>query len=296
MAGSETKCGLVCIIGLPNAGKSTLVNQIVGTKVSIVSPKKQTTRFRLCGIAMRGQSQIVLVDTPGVFETAGDMERSMVEAAWRGLHEADIVLHLVDASVKQPLGKNKFILQKMGTGKKTVLVLNKTDLVHKPDLLAAAAALNEAHPYAATFMVSALKGTGAGDLADFLGGALPQGPYLYDEDQISNMPMRIMAAEITREKIFEQLYQELPHAAYVETEHWEAFDNGSVKIDQVIFVKKESQKSIVLGKGGARIKQIGQAARLELEKIYGQRFHLKLFVKVQEDWQKREDFRALFHD
>lgn len=286
----ETRCGFISVIGLPNAGKSTLINTLVGSKISIVSKKVQTTRQRVLGILIHDKAQIILIDTPGVFSPQKTLERAMVGAAFEALDEADITLHLVDASRKDVAAKNEIIFKKITDDKKpAVLVLNKTDQVNKPDLLALAAALNEQHDYAATFMISGLKGTGTQDLLKDLAKRVPAGPYLFEEDQITDMPMRLMAAEITREKIFEQLYRELPHSTLVETEEWEEFKNGDVKISQVIFVQRETQKAIILGKGGNQIKKIGAASRAELEKIFDRTVHLKLFVKVEENWMERGD-------
>jgi GTPase len=293
-SGVATRCGLACVIGLPNAGKSTFVNALVGEKVSIVSPKKQTTRFRVCGIVMEGNAQVVLVDTPGIFAAQKNFERTMVDAAWQALGDADAVIHIVDAAARGALEKNDLILKNLPGGKPVILVLNKIDLAQKPDLLDLAQKFNQTFDYKATFMVSALKKNRIQDVTKEIVSHLPRGPFLFDPEQTSDLPMRLVAAEITREKIFHQLYQELPYSIFVETEHWENFDNGSVKIHQMIYVQKESQKSIVVGKGGSRIKEIGQAARLELEELTGRRVHLNLLVKVQEDWQEREEYFRLF--
>lgn len=289
MPDQSTRCGFVSVIGLPNAGKSTLINTLVGTKVSIVSAKVQTTRTRVLGILTSGAAQIILIDTPGIFDARKTMERAMVGAAYEALDESDIVMHIVDASKKNILDKNKEIIGKIPAGKKCILVLNKIDLVSKPDLLALAAAFNALRNYDATFMISALKGKGSHDMLAPLSKLLPEGPWHFAEDEITDMPMRMMAAEITREKIFNLLHHELPHSTLVHTEHWEEFRDGSVKIDQVIYVARDSQKAIVLGKGGARIKQIGQLARLELEQLFEMRVHLKLLVKVQENWAERPE-------
>lgn len=290
---TSTRAGFVCIIGLPNAGKSTLVNKLVGAKVSIVSRKVQTTRSRVLGIAMHEegdvQAQVVLVDTPGVFKPKKTLERAMVGAAWDALEDADIAVHLVDISAKDPVGNSKFIAGKLPAGKKAVLVLNKTDQVDKIKLLALSAELNTLADYQATFMISALKGQGTKDLLAMLAAAMPEGPYLFDPELITDMPMRLMAAEITREKIFNQLHQELPHSTFVHTEQWEEFENGSIKIGQAIHVQRDSQKAIVLGKGGRQIKKIGEAARKELEELLETRVHLSLFVKVQADWAERAE-------
>lgn len=280
----DTSCGFVSVLGLPNAGKSTLVNTLAGQKVSIVSRKVQTTRCRVLGIVMQGPAQIVLIDTPGIFMPKKTLEKAMVAAAWESIKDADIALHLVDATRKNAAQENKIIAERLPGPEKSILVLNKTDKVNKPDLLALSQSMNEEFAYVATFMVSALKENGTDDLLHDLAGRMPDGPWMFPEDQVTDMPMRLLAAEITREKIFEQLHQELPYAIMVETEHWEEFDNGSVKIDQLIYVQKDSQKGIVLGKGGSQVKKIGAASRTALEDILGRRVHLKLFVKVRENW------------
>jgi len=290
----ETFCGFVSVLGLPNSGKSTLINALVGAKVSIVSRKVQTTRSRVLGIAVHNSAQIILIDTPGIFAPKKTLEKAMVAAAWDSLQEADLIVHLVDASDKRAIEQNALIGARLQNSKSSILVLNKTDKIAKPDLLALSLALNEKTAYRATFMVSALKGEGLSDLKDFLASHLPEGPFLFPEDQMTDVPMRILAAEITREKLFDQLHQELPYAVMVETENWENFDNGSVEIDQVIYVLKDNQKGIVLGKGGSRIKKIGQDARLELEDIIGAPVHLKLFVKVKQDWtENAESLRSM---
>lgn len=285
----NTRCGFVSVIGLPNAGKSTLINALVGTKISIVSAKVQTTRTRVLGIIPYEQTQIILIDTPGIFNAQKIMERAMVGAAYEALDESEIVMHIVDASKKNIVRHNAQLIEKFPNNKPVILVLNKTDLVSKPDLLQMTLAMNDAFDYAATFMISALKGQGLKDILKPLSAMLPEGPWLFGEDEITDMPMRMMAAEITREKIFNQLHQELPQSTMVHTESWEVFDNGSVKIDQVVVVQRESQKAIVLGKGGLRIKQIGQEAREELEKLFEMRIHLKIHVKVQENWADRPE-------
>lgn len=287
----KTSCGFVSVIGLPNAGKSTLINYLVGTKVSIVSPKTHTTRNRILAIAIHDQAQIILIDTPGIFDAGGarTMEKAMVGAAFDALDDSEFAIHLVDVAMKNPLGKNKAIIEKLPTNKPVLLVFNKTDKVKKEELLVLAAAFNEAYDYDSTFMISALKGHGTKDLLAHLAKNLSAGPWLFDEDQITDMPMRLMAAEITREKIFNQLHQELPYSAMVYTEDWEHFDNGSIKIGQIILVERVTQKAIVLGKGGARIKQIGKEAREELETIFDARIHLKLFVKVKDNWAENPE-------
>lgn len=290
---NDKRCGFVAVLGLPNAGKSTLVNALVGSKVSIVSKRVQTTRCRVLGIALHEKSQVILIDTPGIFAPEKTLEKVMVKAAWDALEQTDVIIHIVDAGIKDAARKNQEIIRGLPEKATILLVLNKTDKVAKPDLLALSQALNTAYPYAATFMISALKNEGTADILRDLAGRVAQGSWIFEEDQITDMPMRLLAAEITREKIFEMLYQELPYAVLVETEKWENFNNGSVKIDQVIYVQRDSQKAIVLGKGGNQIKTIGAASRLELEQIMGARVHLKLFVKVQENWAERAENYAL---
>lgn len=285
-----TRCGFVAVLGLPNAGKSTLVNALVGTKVSIVSKRVQTTRTRVLGIAIHDQSQIILLDTPGIFAPKKTLEKAMVRAAWNTLEEGEIFLHIVDAGHSNVTEKNRIILDRLPKDKPCFLVLNKIDEVSKPDLLTISADMNALFPYAQTFMISALKGQGLEALQKALAESVSEGPWAFPEDQITDTPMRLLAAEITREKIFEKLYQELPYSIFVETENWENFDNGDVKIEQVVYVDRDSQKGIVLGKGGQQIKKIGLESRLELEKILERRVHLKIHVKLQEDWAERSEF------
>lgn len=291
---TQTRCGFVSILGLPNAGKSTLVNTIVGAKVSIVSKKVQTTRTRVLGIAIEDQTQVILIDTPGIFKPKKTLEKAMVNAALSSFEDADFIVHLVDVTQKNPLENNRMIFDSLKGQENVILVLNKIDRIEKTSLLKTAQALNEACPYIATFMISAINGKGVKDLTAYLTKILPEGGWLFPEDQMSDMPMRLLAAEITREKIFHQLHQEIPYAVFIDTEAWEEFDNGSVKISQVVYIEKDSQKAILLGKRGSRIKEIGQAARLELEEIMEQKVHLKLFVKVQENWAERTENYALF--
>ncbi len=287
------KCGFVSVLGLPNAGKSTLVNALVGSKVSIVSKKVQTTRCRVLGIAMDGDSQIILMDTPGIFMPKKTLEKAMVGAAWNTLDQADAVVHLVDATNKKALQTNEIIATKLPADKRCILVLNKIDSVQKEELLKMATDFNARFNYEATFMISALKGHGVKDVLSFLGKQMPEGEFMFDPEQSTDMPMRFMAAEITREKIFHQLHEELPYAALVETEEWENFDNGDYKISQIIYVQKDSQKAIVVGKGGHQIKELGAKARAEMEAIFGAKVHLKLFVKVQENWAEKVENLAL---
>jgi len=283
MSTQDQKFGSCALVGLPNVGKSTLTNALVGSKVSIVTRKVQTTRCRITGIMIQDNSQIVLVDTPGVFAPKTKLDQAMVGAAWDALDETDIVLHIVDAGGRDPLKQNKALLEKLPEGK-AILILNKIDETNKDVFLKLAADFNDAHPYGATFMISALKQKGLAELRNFITEAMPKSPWGFDEDDLTDMPMRFMAAEITREKIFLQLHEELPYSIFVETETWEQFDNGNVKIGQVIVVQKDSQKAIVLGKGGSRIKKIGESARMDMSETFGFPVHVKLFVKVQKNW------------
>jgi len=278
------RAGFVAIVGAPNVGKSTLLNRLVGAKVSIVSPKVQTTRTRVLGICIEGPAQIIFIDTPGIFQPRRRLDRAMVAAAWIGTADADEVLLLVDAS--RGLDRNTAaIVKKLKRAERTViLAINKVDLLNKPDLLALAAELNEAGAFTDTFMISAETGDGVADLMALLAGRVAAGRWLFPEDQISDMPGRLTAAEITREQLYLQLHKELPYAAAVETESWKDQDDGSLRIEQVVYVERGSQKAIVLGKKGSRVKSIGEAARKELEEIFGRRVHLFLFVKVRGNW------------
>jgi len=282
--GAATRCGFVAVLGAPNVGKSTLVNRLVGAKVSIVSPKVQTTRSRVLGILIEGPSQIVLVDTPGIFAPRRRLDRAMIAAAWGGAADADVVCLLVDCAKPDSDDTRRIVGQLKKSRREAVLVLNKVDLIEKSALLALAARFDSEGLFTDTLMVSALTGEGVGDLLSLLAGRVPEGPWLFPEDQISDMPERLLAAEITREKLYLQLRQELPYAATVETETWTENADGSVRIDQVIFVEKPTQKAIILGKGGQRIKALGAAARTELEDLLERRVHLFVFVKVRERW------------
>jgi GTP-binding protein Era len=289
-----TRCGYVALLGAPNAGKSTLLNRLVGSKLAIVSPKAQTTRARLLGILARGEAQIVLVDTPGIFAPKRRLERAMVNAAWEGAKEADIAVVLVDA--ERGIGADtRRILDGLKTaGKRAVLALNQIDKVKREALLPMAGAISREHEFARVFMISGLTGDGVEDLLDYLAATVPEGPWLFPADEMTDAPLRLLAAEITREQIFLQLHQELPYASTVETEAWEEFADGSVKISQLIHVARDSQKPIMLGKGGSRIKSIGAASRAELEKLLGRRVHLFLQVKVTSDWtEDKERYEAM---
>jgi GTP-binding protein Era len=283
-AASTTRCGFVALIGAPNVGKSTLVNALVGSKVTIVSRKVQTTRALIRGIVIEGKSQIILVDTPGIFAPKRRLDRAMVSTAWSGAHDADLVCVLLDAKSGLDDEADGILAKAAGVDHDKILVINKIDLVPREKLLALAQAANERLKFANTFMISALSGDGVGDLLKSLAAMVPAGPFLYPEDQMSDAPMRQLAAEITREKIFQQLHQELPYQSTVETDSWAERNDKSVRIEQTIFVERESQRKIVLGKGGSAIKSIGAESRKELADILGVPVHLFLFVKVRENW------------
>ena len=279
-----TRCGFIALIGAPNAGKSTLINALVGTKVSIVTPKVQTTRALIRGIAIAGAAQHIFVDPPGIFAPRRRLDRAMVGTAWGSTRDADLVALLIDAK-KGLTEDEKAILRPLADiHAPKILVLNKVDLIGKPALLALTLTLNERATFAATFMISALSGDGVGDLKAWFAARVPPGPWLYPEDQISDAPMRQLAAEITREKLYLRLHQELPYQSTVETEVWKELRDGSVRIEQTIYVERESQRKIVLGKGGQAIKAIGAAARAEIAKAAEQPVHLFLHVKVREGW------------
>ncbi len=285
MAEIRTRCGFVAILGAPNVGKSTLLNRIVGAKVSIVSPKVQTTRTRVLGIALEGDAQLIFIDTPGIFQPKRRLDRAMVAAAWGGAGDADHVLLLVDA--QRGINKDtQAIIDRLKEqeGRKVDLVINKIDLIDKQKLLELTQKLSAEGVFDETFMISAVQGDGVEDLVNYLTAKMPSGPWLFPEDQVSDMPMRLLAAEITREKLYLKLHQELPYATTVETETWEEKDDGSVRIEQTIYVERESQRSIVLGKGGKMIKSIGAESRHDLGEILENKVHLFLFVKVREKW------------
>jgi GTPase len=282
-----TRAGFVALIGEPNAGKSTLLNRMVGAKVSIVTHKVQTTRTRIRGVCMAGQSQIVFVDTPGLFRPRRRLDRAMVAAAWGGATDADIILLLIEAhrgmteGVQAIIDRMRDILPQ---GQPVALAINKIDRVKAETLLALSASLNEAFPFQRTFMISAEKGYGVEDLRDWLAGQVPEGPWLYPEDQLADLPMRMIAAEITREKLTLRLHEELPYQLTVETEKWEDKPDGSARIDQVVYVARDGHKGIVLGNRGETIKSIGQSARMELREFLGREVHLFLTVKVRPGW------------
>ena len=284
MADAGTRAGFVAVLGAPNVGKSTLVNRLVGTKIAIVSPKVQTTRSRLRGIRVVDDVQIVFVDTPGIFAARRRFERAMVHAAWSGAHDADAILLLVDARRGMTAETRAIIDRLRATGRETLVALNKIDLVRRRALLPLAAAVGETGLAAEIFMVSAEKGDGIDDLLGVLQARMPPGPWLYPRDQLADISERLLAAEITREQLFLQLRQELPYAVAVETEGWAAARRGAVRVEQVIYVQRDSHKGIVLGKGGRRIKAIGTAARASLATVLGRPIDLKLFVKVRQHW------------
>lgn len=297
----RTRAGFVAVIGAPNAGKSTFVNALVGTKVSIVSHKVQTTRMPVRGVAMHGDAQLVLVDTPGIFKPRRRLDRAMVKSAWAGAGDADAVLLIVDAAdlaahPDGPAARDTYaILEELKKApRKAALVLNKIDSIKPAELLPLVEKLNAPGAFEQVFMVSALKGDGIGDVADWCASKMPEGPWLYPADQAADIPSRLLAAEITREKLYLRLHDELPYAATVETEKWEEKKDGSARIDQIIYVQREGQKAIVLGKGGKTVKAIGEAARHEMEELFARRIHLFLFVKVRENWaEAREHYREI---
>ena len=290
----DTKCGFIALIGAPNAGKSTLLNALVGSKVSIISHKVQTTRTLIRGIAIERRSQLIFVDTPGIFSPRRRLDRAMVTTAWSGAHEADLVGVLIETR-KGIDEEAEQILQRLGeVTPPKLLILNKIDLVAKEALLALADAANKTAKFEATFMISALTGDGVADLKAWLADRVPPGPWLYPPEQMSDAPVRQLAAEITREKLFERLHQELPYNSTVETEVWKQLRAGDIRIEQTIYVERESQRKIVLGKGGQTIKAIGEAARKEIAEIVEAKVHLFLFVKVREGWgDDPERYRAM---
>ncbi|MBV8564517.1 MAG: GTPase Era [Methylobacteriaceae bacterium] len=284
MSDGATRCGFVALIGAPNAGKSTLLNALVGAKVSIVSRKVQTTRSLVRGIALVGASQIIFVDTPGIFRPKRRLDRAMVSTAWGGAGDADVAALLVDARKGLDAEVDAIIAKLPEIRAPKILILNKTDAIEKTSLLRLAGHLNARLPFAETFMISALTGDGLATLREKLAAMMCPGPWLYPEDQVSDAPMRALAAEITREKIFERLHDELPYQSTVETETWKDQPDGSARIEQTIYVTRESHKKIVIGEGGRTIKAIGSAARPEIAEAAGQKVHLFLFVKVRPDW------------
>jgi GTP-binding protein Era len=303
---APTKAGFAAVIGAPNAGKSTLVNRLVGSKVSIVTPKVQTTRFNVRGVVMDGRVQIVLVDTPGIFKPRRRLDRSMVHAAWSGAEDADVVVHLVDSQAEVAIAAGKatgadrmavedriqITEQLKSAGRQAILALNKIDKMRRDTLLALSRQLFETGAYSEVFMISSATGSGVDDLMGRLSELMPEGPWLYPEDQSADVPMRVLAAEVTREKIYLRLHQELPYSAAVETTAFAEDAKGGVRIEQTIFVEREGQRPIVLGKGGQTLKWIGQKSREELAELMGRPVHLFLHVKVDPRWAERRELYA----
>lgn len=290
---AEEKCGFVALIGAPNAGKSTLLNALVGAKVAIVTHKVQTTRTRITGIGLHEETQLVFIDTPGIFEPKRRLDRAMVSAAWKGSEDAETTVLLVDAKKGVTEEVERILEGLKNAGRTAILALNKIDGIKREGLLALTEKLNESGLFTDTFMISALKGDGVADLKSFLAGLAPTGPWMYPEDQVSDITMRMLAAEITREKVYLRLHDELPYATTVETEKWEERKDGSVRIEQVIHVERETQKGIVIGKGGTMLKTLGKMAREEMEEEFGCRVHLFLHVRTTERWA--ED-RTMYQD
>lgn len=288
---TETRAGFAALIGEPNAGKSTLTNRLVGAKVSIVTHKVQTTRTRIRGVAMEGDAQIVLVDTPGLFRPRRGLDRAMVAAAWGGAADADVVVLLIEAQRGRTEGVDAILaaLRERAPGRPVALAINKIDRVQSERLLEIAADMNAAFPFVRTFMISAERGHGVDDLRRWLAAEMPEGPWLYPEDQIADLPLRMIAAETTREKLTLRLHEELPYNLTVETEAWDERKDGSVRIDQVIYVARDGHKGIVLGKGGETLKAVGQAARAELADFLDRKVHLFLHVKVRPGWQEEAE-------
>ena len=295
MTEAPARCGFVAILGAPNVGKSTLLNRLVGAKVSIVSPKVQTTRMRVLGVAIRDRAQLVFIDTPGIFPPRRRLDRAMVRAAWRGAEEADLVLLLADASRRGIDDDTRRIVDGLkAAGRRVMLALNKIDLIPHEKLLALAATYNAEGLFTDIFMISAATGDGVEDLARALAARVPEGPWHFPEDQLSDLAERLLAAEITREHLFRQLHDELPYELAVEPETWEDFKDGSARIGQVVYIQRESQKPIVLGRGGRRIKAVREAAQAEIGELLGRKVHLFLHVTVREGWpDERDRYRDL---
>ena len=291
MTDTQTRAGFVALIGEPNAGKSTLTNRMVGAKVSIVTHKVQTTRARIRGVAIEGASQLVFVDTPGLFKPTRRLDRAMVAAAWGGAADADVVVLMIEANRGITEGVERILegLQDFGETRKIALAINKIDRIKSEALLALSEKMNEAYPFVATFMISAERGHGVDALKEWLAGEVPEGPWLYPEDQIADLPLRMIAAEMTREKLTLRLHQELPYQLTVETENWEERKDGSCKIDQLIYVMRDGHKGIVLGNKGETIKAVGKAAREELVEFLGRKVHLFLQVKVRPNWLEESE-------
>ncbi|HEY2706651.1 MAG TPA: GTPase Era [Caulobacteraceae bacterium] len=303
-----TRAGFAAVIGAPNAGKSTLVNRLVGSKVTIVTQKAQTTRFPVRGVAIEGESQIVLVDTPGIFRPRRRLDRAMIRAAWSGAQDADAVVHLVDAEAElaaagpKPKAADRLSAEDVRSvieglkrgGRQAILALNKVDRVRRDDLLALTQRLFESEVYAEVFMISALDGSGVADLKARVAALMPEGPWLYPEDQSADLPARMLAAEITREKVYLRVHEELPYSANVETTAFEERKDGSARLEQIIYVEREGQRAILIGRGGQTLRWIGEASRKELADILGRTVHLFLTVKVRENWaEERATFRDL---
>ena len=287
MTEAAPRCGFVALIGAPNAGKSTLLNRLIGAKVSIVSPKVQTTRRRVLGVAMRGNAQAVFVDTPGIFAPKRRLDRAMVAAAWSGAGDADRIVLLVDATKNRIDADTRAIIEGLKKNKRAAIcAINKVDAVKRETLLKLAAELSSAFSFEQIFMISAETGDGVEDLMSDVVAHLPEGPHHFPDDQLTDLPVRLLAAEVTREHLFRQLHEEVPYALTVETEAWEEFKDGSAKVSQVVYVARDNQKAIVLGKGGSRIKQVREAAQAELIEMLERKVHLFLFVKVRENWQE----------
>lgn len=289
MSSEVTRAGLVAVVGAPNAGKSTLVNALVGQKVAIVTPKAQTTRTRLMGIAIEGPAQVLLVDTPGLFEPKRRLDRAMVAAVWEGAKDADLIALVIDAAKGFTRGIEDIVAKLKDRREAKLLVLNKVDISRKDELLALASGFHQRADFADTFFVSAATGDGIPELKSVLAARVPEGPWLFPEDQVSDATDRMLAAEVTREQLYLKLHAELPYASAIETEKYEERKDGSVAIHQQILVGRPTQKAIVLGKGGAMIRQIGEAARTELAQLLGRKVHLFLHVKVKPDWEEDRD-------
>ena len=288
------RCGFVAIVGAPNAGKSTLLNQVVGSKIAIVSHKVQTTRTRTLGMVARGDSQIIFIDTPGIFEPRRRLDRAMVAAAWGGAVDADLIVLLVDATRGVDKDVARIVAGLKAQNRTAILCVNKVDAIRKDKLLTLTARLNEEDIFTEIFMISALSGDGVDDLVAHLAACVPEGPWHFPSDQMSDVSDRLLAAEITREKLYLKLHQELPYSSAVETELWEERKDGSLRIEQTIYVERKSQKGIVIGKGGETLKEIGQEARVEMESLLECRVHLFLHVKVRERWsEQREHYRNI---
>lgn len=294
MSTKSGRCGFVALIGAPNAGKSTLLNALVGSKIAIVTHKVQTTRSRLVGVAVHGDAQMIFVDTPGIFAPKKRLERAMVAAAWEGANDADVIVFMVDATRKIEDSTRIIAEGLKDSSKKAILVLNKIDLVKRDTLLAKTQELNELGEFEETLMISSTKGHGLDVLKDKITENLPEGPWLYPEDHLTDISERMLASEITREKFFLRFHEELPYATTIETERWKDLKDGSVRIEQVIYVERDSQKMIVIGKGGQGLKSIGKAAREELEELLDRKVHLFIFVKVRKGWSDdKERYRNM---